>query len=184
VIDNYPEELRLVLWAFKKMFPHGVGDYRAEVIQELSLLAMRCRRSHDPSKGKFSTYFIRSAFKCGRSFLGKACLKRKTMKNGSVVLNFIDCGLRFHTAENHVFAVDCPMNLPDEDVVMAANEAYGAMKPRAAAMVKMRMDGSTLREIGKKFGITASRCRQIIEGALVKARMRLEENGYVHESHC
>ena len=140
-------------------------------------------QTYDPTIGSFKTY---------SSWWIKYYMREEKKRRATVFVTR-------HGMEKGVSIEVMPLDVPDTvggvplsdtlpcedesaDLVLEAAEdkervrrALGTLKPREQAIIKARMEGKTLQEVGDTLGLTRERVRQIEAAAMPLMRQRLEE---------
>lgn len=151
------------------------GYYQQDLIEDYaSLIRLRCLRAihrYDPNRGSLIIFIRKNVMKEIGRYLDKEIRRGVQVPDREAR----------DTPQIPVLTIN--ENLLSEQIYQDFKEDYSSLDPqmqpeefwetvkkslgeRDTAILRMKMYGSTLREIGKKFEISAERVRQIIEKSL------------------
>jgi RNA polymerase sigma factor (sigma-70 family) len=145
---------------------------------------LRCINKLDPSKGRLTTYAEPSMRDACRKYMivHRSVIVRPRvapkgdqlrdyhLKAGSVASLDADAGIRKGASKLQSKALG---GFTDDWEKQAVKEAWGCLTERESGILKERMEGKTLTELGKEYGVTRERVRQIQSAAITKLQSRV-----------
>lgn len=169
----FAENQALVLWivsskGFGSLFRQHRMD-QDDALQVASIGLWHACQRFDPTRGiKLSTY----AVQCARGFLLTALNKQRfgvprPVDGGMDLTRFELVGERVDL--DRVVDDEAPADAVRNEQVAAVRAAIAQLPERLGRIIRMRMNGARLDDIGDAFGFTRERARQLV----VKAEDRL-----------
>jgi RNA polymerase sporulation-specific sigma factor len=154
------ENIKLVFYCFNRLHKDRfVEKYADDLKQEGMLGLMKAANTFDSEKGRFSTY----AILCIRNEMFMFMRKMRKSFDREISL-YTPVGLDAEGSE--VYLIDTiPCNQASAEDEMECKDAVqfiNEQSPRNKSIMKMRVDGLTMTEIGKVLGISQSYVSRIL----------------------
>lgn len=165
LIEN---NVKLVYYCFNRLHKDSfVEKYKDDLIQEGMLGLMKAANTFDSEKGRFSTY----AAMCIRNEMFMFMRRMRKSYDKEISL-YTPVGIDPDGGE--IYLIDTiaskSENAEDELDFKTAVQFINEQSERNQAIMKMRLDGFTMTEIGKVLGISQSYVSRLLQGLLQKYR--------------